>query len=228
MTMKLYDLALADLDARPSPFCRFVKFAMLHKGLKFETVPLRFAEKQNYPDIDYGKLPVLVDDGQVVCDSPNIISYLEKKYSDDPLTASKGELAAFDFYAAWMGANLFPALGPMLFVKVHAAAHKDDQEYFRTSREARFGTTLEELAMTPGLKEKAEAALKILSAPLARYKYLGGDVPNLSDYNVFSAFMWQRTVCSQEIYETPQAVAAWMERMLDLFDGYGRKAVRVA
>jgi glutathione S-transferase len=228
MTLQLFDLALADIDVRPSPYCWLAKFALLHKGLKFETIPLRFTEKQNYPDQDHGKLPILKDDDLIVCDSFNIIAHLDKHYSNEPLTASKGERAAVDFYISWMGANLFPALGPMMYARVHAAAHADDKEYFRASREVRFSKTLEELSMTPGVREKMEAALQTLAAPLTRYKYLGGDRPNLSDYSVFGAFMWQRTVTSETLYEAPQAVDAWTERMLDLFDGYGRKAKRAA
>jgi len=228
MPLQLYDLALADSDVRPSPYCWLVKFAMLHKGLKFETIPLRFAEKQNYPDPEYGQLPILKDDDLVICDSAKIITHLEKHYSDIPLTTSKGERAGVDFYLAWIGAMLYPALGPMLMARVHSAAHEDDKEYFRTSREKRLGKTLEELSSMPGQGEKTEAALEILAAPLVRNKYLGGDFPNLADYTVFGVFMWQRTVCSETLYEAPQAVDAWTERMLDLFDGYGRKAKRAA
>lgn len=228
MTVQLYDLALADIDVRPSPYCWLAKFALLHKGVKFETVPLRFAEKHNYPDPDHATLPVLKDDDQIICDSANIIAHLEKRYSESPLTVSDGERAAVEFYKAWMSAHLFPALGPMMFLRVHAAAHESDKEYFRTTREKRFGKTLEEVAMTPGAREKTEAALQTLAAPLVRHKYLGGDTPNLSDYTVFGVFMWQRTVTGETLYETPQAVGAWIERMLDLFDGYGRKAKQAA
>ena len=228
MTVQLYDLALADIDVRLSPYCWLAKFALLHKGVKFETIPLRFAEKGNYPDKDHATLPILKDDDQIICESANIIAHLEKRYSGQPLTASNAERAAVEFYKAWMGAHLFPALGPMMYLRVYMAAHEDDKEYFRSSREKRFGKTLEEMSMTPGAKEKTEAAWQTLAAPLTRYKYLGGDTPNLSDYTVFGVFMWQRTVTSETLYETPQAVGAWTERMLDLFDGYGRKAKQAA
>jgi len=226
MTLQLFDLALADPDIRPSPFCWLAKFALLHKGLAFETVPLRFTEKQNYPDPDYGKLPILKDGDAIVCESVNIIAHIEKNHSGAPMTQTAGEQAAADFYSAWAGANLFSPLAPMLFVRVCAAAHEDDKAYFRKAREARFGKTLEELAMTPGLKEKMETALQMLAAPLARNKFLGGEKPNLCDYIIFSPFMWQRSVTSETLYETPQAVDAWRERMLDLFDGYARQAKR--
>ena len=140
--LKLYDLALADIDVRLSPWCWLAKFALLHKGLEFETVPLRFTEKHNYPDPDHGKLPILTDGDEVVSDSANILAYLDKKYDDAPLTKTAGERAAVDFYQAWLDANLYPALAPMMFVRVCAAAHEDDKDYFRAVREKRFGKTL--------------------------------------------------------------------------------------
>ena len=222
--MKLYDLALADPDVRLSPFCWLAKFALLHKGVDFETVPLRFTEKENYPDQEHGKLPILVDGDDIICDSANIVAYAEKNFSGPPLTASDGERAAVDFYQAWLGANLFPALAPMLFARVCAAAHDDDKTYFRTTREERLGMTLEEAAMQDGLAQKTETALATLSAPLVRHKFLGGSEPNLADYTVFAPLMWKRSLTQEALYETPQAVEAWQERMLDLFDGYARNA----
>lgn len=228
MTVQLFDLALADVDVRPSPFCWLTKFALLHKSVPFETTPLRFAEKENYPNPDYAQLPVLKDGDEIICDSANIIAHLDKKYGGEPLAERGADRATVEFYKAWMGVHLFPALAPILMIRVFAGVHEDDKEYFRRVREERFGKTLEELAMTPGTKEKAEAGLQTLAAPLSRHKFLGGDAPNLADYTVFSPFMWQRIVTSDELYEVPQAVGAWMERMLDLFDGYGRKAKRAA
>lgn len=228
MTIELYDLALADISVRPSPFCWLAKFALLHKGVEFETVPLRFTEKQNYPDPEHGKLPILKDGDTIVCDSANIVAHAEKNYAGPRLVETAGEQAAADFYSAWLGAHVFPALAPMLIVRVHAAAHEQDKDYFRKTREERFGETLEELAAMQGNKEKIEAALQTLAAPLVRNKFLGGEKPNLCDYFVFSPLMWQRSVTSETLYEIPQAVEAWKERMLDLFDGYARQAKSAA
>ena len=228
MTLTLYDLAMADIDVRPSPFCWIAKFALLHKGLAFDTVPLRFAEKQNYPHPDHATLPILKDGEEIICDSANILAHLETRYGGKPFAPTKAEQAAAEFYKAWLGANLFPALGPMLFLRVWEGVHEDDKAYFRKTREARFGKTLEELAATPGLKEKAEAAMKTLAAPLTRFDYLGGDAPNLSDYTVFGVFMWRCLATSEALFETPEAVDAWRERMLDQFDGYARNALKAA
>lgn len=226
MTLKLYDLALADPDIRPSPFCWLVKFSLLHKGLEFETVPVGFADKTQYPNADHGKVPILVVEhgGEPICESRNILAWLEKNHPEKPLVASVGERAASEFFEAWAFANLYPALAPILMIRIHASAREDDKAYFRKTREERFGKTLEELAATPGLAEKIETALKTLAAPLTRHKFLGGEQPNLGDYMTMSPFMWQRCVTREELYEAPQAVDAWRERMLDLFNGYARRA----
>ena len=222
--MKLYDLALADIDVRPSPFCWLTKFALLHKGVEFETEPVHFADKTKYPDAEYGRVPVLVTSDETITDSARIVAWLEKNITGEPFTTTSAEQAASDFIQAWLGARVFPFLGPMMFLKIWSHAHADDKEYFRTTREERFGKTLEELAATPGLVENLEASLQTLAAPLARHKFLGGEKANLADYQVMSVFMWQRSVTSKPLYEAPQAVEAWKERMLDLFDGYARKA----
>lgn len=227
MSLKLYDLALADPDIRPSPYCWTVKFALLHKGLEFETVPMRFAEKENYPDPEYGRVPVVIDEsGEMVKDSSVIAAWLDRTYPESPLLATGGEAAAAEFYKAWLFSVFFPAAGPMLVARIHALAADADKAYFRKSREERYGKTLEELAAAPGNKEKVEAALGLLSAPLARCRFLGGEAANLCDYIVMGALMWPRLSTPEDLFETPQAVGAWMERMLDLYDGYARKAKR--
>lgn len=226
MSLKLYDLALADPDIRPSPYCWMVKFALLHKDLEFETVPVGFSRKETYPDPDYGRVPVIVDGDAMVKDSPVILSWLDRTYPENPLTATGGEAAAAEFYKAWLFTAFFPAVMPILLTRLHALAAAEDKPYFRKSREARFGKTLEELAAQEGQKEKTEAALAQLSAPLARCRFLGGEKPNLCDYIVMGGLMWPRLSTEEDVFETPQAVGAWTERMLDLFDGYARKAKR--
>ncbi len=220
----LYDLALADPDVRPSPFCWIAKFALLHKGLRFETTPVHFADKSKYPDPDYGKVPVLLDKDELVKDSAVIVAWLDKKYPTQPLTKSDGERAAAAFYTAWLGESFYPAIAPMLIPRIWKAVVEEDRDFFRTTREARYGKSLEEVAATPGVREKAEAALAVLAAPLGNHRFLGGAAPNLADYIVFAPFMWQQSVTATALYEAPKQVEDWRNRMLDLYDGYARSA----
>ncbi len=228
MARKLYDLCTADRDVRLSPPCWVAKFALMHKGLDFETVPLGFTEKDKLPDPEYGRFPILDDDGDIVRDSMTIVSYLEEKHPEKPLFETNHAQASASFYQAFLGAHLFPALAPLMFIRVHDALNDDNKAYFRESREKRFGVTLEALAAQDGLSEKTEAALATLAAPLSDHAFYGGDSPNLCDYVVAGPFMWKHALTDEHLFETPNEIAAWFERILDLFDGYARKAPRAA
>lgn len=231
LTLKitLYDLCANDPEVRFGPYCWLTKFALLHKGLEFDTVALGFTEKDNYPDPEYGKLPMLLDNGELVRDSAAIIDHLERRYPGRPLTATESERAAVDFYRAWLGAVLFPALAPLMFAHVVKILRPEDQNYFRKSREARFGgVPLEELALDPLWVTRTEAALLVMAGPLARHDFFGGLTPNLCDYTLLSPLIWQRVVSHDRLYDTPAPVSAWVERMLDLFGGYARGARRAA
>jgi len=220
----LYDLALKDEDVRPSPYCWFVKFALLHKGLIFETQPVPFADKSIYPDPEYAKVPVLSCGGEMIKESLQIAKWLDRRYPQTPLVTSKAEWTAAEFFQAWTIANLFPPIARLIVLKIWEHARDEDKDYFRSSREARFGKSLEEFVAAPGAKELFGTPLAVLAKPLENSRYLGGSAPNLFDYAVFSAFMWQRSVMRSVPYETPKAVGDWRNRMLDLFGGYARDA----
>lgn len=224
MTRILYDLALADSEVRPSPYCWIAKFALLHKGLPFETKAVPFADKEQYPDPAHGKVPILIDGDDMIRESLVIAQWLDKKHPDPALAKTEGEKASASFTAAWASSSLYPALAPMLIPRIANLIDGEDRAYFVSTREKRFGKTLEEVAATPGLAEKAETSLRVLDSPLSSHRYLGGGAPNLSDYIAFAPLMWQRCVTTRDLYDTPSSVASWRERMLDLYDGYARKA----
>jgi glutathione S-transferase len=223
MSRILFDLALADEAVRPSTYCWTVKFVLLHKGLQFETKSVPFADKSKYPDPEYGKVPVLVDNGEMIKDSLVITQWLDRRYPQSPLVATKAERAAAEFLAAWLAASFYPALRPYLTPRIGRLARADDQVYFRQSREAMIGMSLEDLAATFA-PEKVEAALGVLAAPLTHHRYFGGGAPNLCDYIAMGPLMWQRAVTTTDFYKAPESVAQWRERMLDLYDGYARGA----
>jgi len=77
MAITLYDLAGAEAERRFSPFCWRTRMALAHKGLEVETVPWRFTEKDKLPQPNGGRVPVIVDGGQVVHDSSAIADHLE-------------------------------------------------------------------------------------------------------------------------------------------------------
>lgn len=226
MPITLYDLAGAEAERRFSPFCWRTKMALAHKGLAVETVPWRFTEKDKLPQPNGGRVPVIVDGGQVVHDSPAIADYLETRYPDRPsLFGGDTGRALSRFVQNWTETVLQPALVGFVVLDIWRHAARQDQAYFRQSREERFGRRLEQVvedrdARLPAFRE----SLTPLRRTLERQQFLAGSNPAYADYIVFGAFQWARAISDYELLAADDPVAAWRRRMLDLFDGLARKS----
>ena len=224
--MKLYDLAGAEDDLRFSPNCWRIKMALEHKGLAAETVPWRFVEKDVIAFSGQKAVPVLVDGEKVVSDSWEIARYLEHAYSDKPslFGGPAGEGLAL-FVKFWCEQTLNRVILRLILPDLFRCLHEKDKAYFRESREARFGTTLEQYTLpsaagVPLLRD----ALSPLRAILQRQPYLAGAQPNFADYIVFGSFQWARAVSPVALLESGDPVFEWRERLLDAFGGFARNA----
>jgi glutathione S-transferase len=221
MALRMYDLAGADPGRRFSPFCWRSKMALAHKGLDVETIPWRFTEKDRISFSGQALVPVLLDGDKVVHDSWAIACYLEDAYPDRPsLFGGEGGRAMARFINAWTDGVLHPLISRCVLKDIHDVIAPKDQPYFRESREARFGTTLEALVAERdqhvlGLRQ----ALNPLRFTLGKQPYLGGEAPNYADYILFGSFMWARNVSPFRLLEADDPVHAWRGRLLAAFDG---------
>ncbi len=94
MTRQLYELLGTD-DRRFSPYCWRARYALAHKGLQVDYVPVRFTEKDKIAFSGQTRMPILVDNETTIPDSWAIACYLEDRYPDaQPLfgsNAGRGE-----------------------------------------------------------------------------------------------------------------------------------------
>jgi len=226
MAIKLYDLAGAEADRRFSPNCWRTRLALAHKGLPVETVPWRFTEKEAIAFSSQGRVPVLVDGATTVADSWAIAEYLEQAYPDRPsLFGGATGVALARFVNNWADTVLHPGVARLIIVDVHARLHDKDRDYFRTSREQRFGKTLEAVSADRETQVVPfRLSLQPLRATLEVQAYLGGAAPNYADYIVFGAFQWARTTSPFPILTADDPIAAWRGRLLDAFGGLARAA----
>lgn len=224
--IQVYDLAGVEDDRRFSPHCWRVKMALKHKGLEFETLPWRYVEKDRIAFSGQGAVPVMLDDGQVLVDSWNIVQHLDRKYADRPMLIegeqARGAIMALKF---WCDTRVHPVLARVVMPDLFASVHPGDRAYFRKTREERYGTTLEDFASKPA---EALVALRQAFDPvrpvIAAQPFLGGARPGYADYMLFGTFQWARVVSPIRLLEPDDPLYAWREKMLDLFDGYARNA----
>ncbi|WP_276118661.1 glutathione S-transferase family protein [Pararhizobium qamdonense] len=224
MNRTLYALCGADRSRPFSPHVWKTMLSLAHKGLDYDTRAVGFTE---IPAIENGAtalVPVLRDGDRLIRDSFDIALYLEKTYPDKPsLFGGEGGQAMARFIESWSQLTLHPALARIILMDIHDSLAPVDQAFFRTSREHRFGMSLEAVAQT-GIEEQKTFAAKLepLRTTLKRQPFIGGETPLFSDYVVFGPLQWARVVSPKRILEPGDPVRDWFERCLDLHDGAGR------
>ena len=226
MAIQLYDLAGAEDDRRFSPYCWRTKMALKHKGLEFEAIPWRFTEKDRIEFTGSKTVPVIVDADHAVYDSFEIAVYLDEAYPSRPGLFEGTESRALAFFMNhWAVGTLHPPLFRAIIPDIYRQLHEKDKAYFRESREKRLGARIENFVPQQGKWLAAfREALQPLRPGLTQGPFISGKGPGFSDYIVFGAFMWARSVSPLRLLDPDDPMYLWRERMLDLFGGYAREA----
>lgn len=224
MAVILYE-RLCDNDRRPSPFCWRARLALAHKDLKPEIRAIGFGEGGEVAFSGQTKVPVLVDGETVIHDSWTIACHLEDTYPGAPsLFGGSGGRALTRLFNHWVDASLHAAMAPILAPCLLTVVLPQDRAYYRRSREARFGMTMEQLALRrPVHLEALQPVLEPLRQRLAESPFLFGERPGYADYLAFAAFQWARSVCAFDLLPADDAAMRnWRSCMLDLFGGLAR------
>jgi glutathione S-transferase len=221
--VRLYELALGN-GVLASPFVWRVRFALAHKGIPFESVPLGFTDIARVLGPDLRLVPVLEDHKGRHSESWDIVEYLDQEHPERPLFSSAAERALARFFDAWFSIEIMRRMFGLYVLDVHNAARAEDREYFRESRQARtHGQTLEAFtadreARLPVVRE-ALAPLRLI---VSRTPYIGGDSPGYADYIALGGFRWVASVSTLPLLSKDDPLCPWLERGLDLYDGMAR------
>ena len=148
-------------ERRYSLFSWRARMALRHKGLEFESVPVRMSDKAVIAFSGGKTVPIVKDGDTVVRDSWKIAEYLESRYARAPLFGGeigRGVSAAFN---TWVDRAVVPAMLPVIAADIHERVDPDDESYFRQTMEKVLKTTLEES------RARRDAALVSLGRVLA-------------------------------------------------------------
>ncbi len=225
MSVVLYDLVGAD-DRRFSPHCWRTRLALEHKGLAYEARPIRFTEIGAIADGTHTTVPVIEDANRVIGDSWAIAEYLEQAYPDRPsLFGGETGRHLSAFVQNWTVSAVHAGIITLIVRDIHDHLTPEDKAYFRTTRERRFGRSLEEVQA--GREERRESfvnGLEPLRRTVSERPFLGGDAPIYADYVAFGPFQWARSISPFKLLSESDPVRAWVERCLDLYGGLARRS----
>jgi glutathione S-transferase len=218
------------LDGRRiSPFSWRIRYAFAHKGLTPLVIETKFADAERIIALSGQKFTPIIQDGPVVVhDTWRIACHLEDQYPDTPsLFGGSAGRAKARFISEWADTVLSPALRVQILADFLGVLAPEDRPYYRQSREAVIGTTLE-AAMAA--RDAALPALAQLCLPLQRtladQPYLAGSAPAYADYATFSVFQYARIGSPRDalaMMPDLPAVLDWRKRMIGLFGGLGDK-----
>lgn len=192
MPITLYDLCGADRSLRFSPYCWRVRLALAHKGLSFETVPVPFTGIAEATRGFSKTVPTIEDGGVQVRDSFDIALYLERTYSNGPpLWRDAAAVGMGRLIEATLALHVHPIITRMIALDIHDALSPEDGAYFRRSREARLGQTLEDAqAGVAAMRDRFNQALRPFAMALGEQPWFAGPAPDFRDHIIFGSLQW--------------------------------------
>lgn len=222
MAITLYELGGLN-DRRYSLFGWRTRMALASRGYEVEYKPVRVSDKAAIAFSKQEKVPILVEGDKVIHDSWRIAEYLSARDGTDALFGGETGHGLTRFINSWVDRTIVPRIVGMLGIDVMGIVDEGDAKHLRTVFEKGFGKTLEEMSSN---REKDVVAVRRLFDPvratLRAQPFLSGMRAAYADYILFSPLQWARIVSPYELLEPGDALAAWRERMLDLYGGHAR------
>ena len=219
----LYELGGKD-DRRYSLFSWRARLALAHKGLAFETRPVRMSDKATIAFSGGKTVPIVKDGETVVRDSWKIAEYLEDAHPQ-AATLFGGDIGRGVTHAlnVWVDRALVLPMLAVIAADIHERVDPADAAYFRESMEKVLKMTLEEArARRADAMARLARTLEPMQALLKRQPWVAGAQPAYADYILFSVFQWARVMSPDEVLEGG-ALRDWREKVLDLHGGFARR-----
>jgi glutathione S-transferase len=216
------------LDGRRiSPFSWRIRYAFAHKGLQPTVVPTRFADVDRIRKLSGQQfVPIIEHDEKVVHDSWAIACYLEHRFPAAPsLFGGAAGRGVARLVNIWSDTVLGEVMRQQIYMDFIKCIEPGDRAYFRSTREAQLGMTLERYsadrdARLPGLL----ATCAPLERTLSEQPFLAGEAPAYVDYVIFSVFQWARIGSPRDVLPAGAGVDElrdWRTRMVALYDNLG-------
>ena len=215
--IKLYDLCGKN-NVRFSPACWNIKLCLIFKGIPFETVPVGFSEKHIIEFSNQELVPIITYKDVFVYDSWNIINWLDKNYTDKPLSINPANKNFSHFLYYWTSRQLLPELFKIIANDIPNILDKEDLEYYIKTREARIKGPLSEFK--PFISSTIKYFRKLISPIRALIKekgYISGNATGLEDFIFFGNFKWVAMCSNYDLLDKDDCINDWYNNLHKTF-----------
>lgn len=224
MATTLYEL-VSENGGSACPYVWRIKYALAKKGVSYDTEKIGLTDIPNILGGRYKSVPVMVVDGLELGDSWLIADHLDQAFPKaSPLFSGPEERGMVKFFDGWLSTQVLARLLNIYALDIHDNARPSDRAYFRQSREARLGRTLEEFVSD---REQVLATLRGVLEPmrktLGEQSFIGGTAPNYADFIAIGVIIWVTGFGSLPLFAADDPLLLWVDRCRDLYDGLGRK-----
>lgn len=216
--LELYDLCGKD-NIRFSPPCWTVKLCLLHKQISFKTVPVGLSEKNKIAFSNQSLLPILKDTNIFVCDSWQIINWLEENYKEKPLFINTSSHMFSTFLFHWSSKQLLPELFKIIANDIPNILEGDDLKYYIKTREEYIKAPLSTLKpLVASTTIKFRKMINPVRKILKNKDYIAGDKPGLEDYIFFGNFQWIKKCSDYQLLEDDDLITNWFNNIVNKFN----------
>ena len=200
---------------RFSPPCWNVKLCLIHKEISYETIPVIFSEKHKIKFSKQNLVPILKYKNGFVCDSWNIINWIDENYEKNKLFVNEANKNFSYFLYLWTSRQLLPVLFKIIAHEIPNILEGDDIDYYINSREKRI--------MGPITKFKANINFSIqefrkLIDPIRKIidknGFISGKEPGVEDYIFFGNFKWVDIVSCCQLLDAEDPINKWYRNIL--------------
>lgn len=224
MSIRLY--AITDRNGRPtSPFVWRTRYALAHKGLHVETVPIGYTDVPKILGGKYKTVPIIEDRGKIVCDSWAIADYLDETYkTENPLFTSPKEKALTQFFDQWCFTTVLVPMLVFYTMDLYRDLRDEDRDYYVESRKKLFRVSALE-DYVAGREEKLpefRKSLRPVRAVLKNAPFLSGESAGYADYILLGFFMMAGAVSTLPPLEKDDILNEWLARCFALHGGVGQ------
>ncbi len=205
----LYDLSGKN-GIRFSPPCWNVKLCFIHNNIDFDTIPIRFTEKNKLSFSDHKLVPIVRYNEEVIYDSWKIFLWLNNKIKQIKLIPNDQTKIFSHYLYFWTSKTLLPIIFKLIANDIPNILDEKDKQYFIQTREKIIKTTLKSLLIDKEkTKKRLFQSLIMFEKILTDNKFLNGNAPGLPDFIFFGNFIWAEKCSSENLFENLPNINKW-------------------